>query len=274
MRCIKQILIVLLVLFIFTGLPIWQAHADDLGYSKRIVVFHEQVTQQQIMQYAQEWEHLDVSILMELPFINGLVLKVPTDISSAELAADPLVVSVESNQKVGIQAVSATADGGAADGGAADGGAADGGAAYGGVADGGAADGGAADGGAQDSKPSWSFIEPASKPPRGHRPWGVLKLYEQLRHPGQVTDLFYRFATPWEIRLALQRMMRKKIRVAILDTGVDSTHPSLAGKVKGGFDVFTMTPGLPGDDNGHGTHIAGTLCNLLDDAPFWFHPSS
>jgi hypothetical protein len=267
MRRLIQILTVLLVLFTFNGPPFWQAHADDLEYSKRIVVFHEQVTQQEIMQYAQEREHLGVSILMELPFINGLVLKVPKDISSAELAADPRVVSVESNQQVGVQAVRATADGGAADGSAADGGAADGGAA-----DGGAADGGAADGGAQDSIPSWSFIEPASKPPRGHRPWGVLKLYGQLRDPGQVTDRFYSFATPWEIRLALQRMMRKKIRVAILDTGVDSTHPSLTGKVRGGFDVFTMTPGLPRDDNGHGTHIAGTLCSRLDDDPFGLAP--
>ena len=82
MRRLIQILTVLLVLFIFNGPPFWQAHADDLEYSKRIVVFHEQVTQQEIMQYAQEREHLGVSIIMELPFINGLVLNVPTDISS------------------------------------------------------------------------------------------------------------------------------------------------------------------------------------------------
>jgi subtilisin family serine protease len=278
MRRFTKILIVLWVLFMFSGPPFWEAHGEELGFSKRIVVFHQEVPRQEVMQYAREWEHLGVSVLMEIPFINGLILNVPVDISSAALAADPRVVSVESNQQVGIQAVNATADGGAADGGAADGGAADGGAADGGAADGGAADGGAADGGAadggaadggaQDSMPSWSFIEPASKPPRGHRPWGVLKLYEQLRHPGQATDQFYSFATPLVIRLALKNMKRKKIRVAILDTGVDSTHPSLARNVKGGFDVFTMTAGLPRDDNGHGTHIAGTLCSLLDGYPF------
>ena len=288
MRRFIKFLIVLWVLFMFSGPPFWEAHAEDLGFSKRIVVFHQEVPRQEVMQYAREWEHLGVSVLMELPFINGLVLKVPVDISSGELAADPRVASVESNQKVGIQAISATADGGAADGGAADGGAADGGAADGGAADGGAADGGAADGGAadggaadggaadggaQDSMPSWSFIEPVPEPMEDNRPWGILKLHEQLRHPGLLTDEFDSRDTPWIIRLALRRMTKKKIRLAILDTGVDFTHPSLVGKVKDGFDAFSMTLGLPQDDNGHGTHIAGTLCARLDDDPFGLTPA-
>ncbi len=304
---IIRISLVLGVLFIYGGPLLSTAHAGDPAFSKRIVVFHEEVPWKEIRQYGQQWEQFGVSVVMELPFIHGLILKAPVSISSAELAADPRVVSVESNQKVQIQAVSATADGGAADGGAADGGAADGGAADGGAADGGAADGGAADGGAadggaadggaadggaadggaadggaadggaadggaQDSMPSWSVIRPVAKPLEDTRPWGILKLYEQLRTPGLLTDQFDPYDTPWEIRLALRRMRRKQIRVAILDTGVDVTHPSLAGKVKGGFDVFSMSPGLPRDDNGHGTHIAGTLCGRLDDDPFGLTP--
>ena len=87
----------------FSGPPFWEAHGAELGFSKKIVVFHQEVSRQEVMQYARECEHLGVSVLMELPFINGLILKVPVDISSDELAADPRVVSVESNQKVGME---------------------------------------------------------------------------------------------------------------------------------------------------------------------------
>jgi subtilisin family serine protease len=262
MNRLKPILTVLLVFWICSGLLVSAVHAKDQGSSRMIIVFQEKVPWEEARDYVQSWNDYGVSVVTELPFINAMVLSVPTGISSSELAADPRVTSVESNQKVGIQAVSATADGGAADGGAADGGA----------ADGGAADGGAADGGAQDSIPSWSFIQPVSKPPEDNRPWGILSLYEQLRDPELLTDTFEPVDTPWVIRLALRRMARNKIRVAILDTGVDYAHPSLAGKVKGGFDVFTMSAELPEDDNGHGTHIAGTLCARLDDDSFGLAP--
>ncbi|MBW2071589.1 MAG: S8 family peptidase [Deltaproteobacteria bacterium] len=136
----------------------------------------------------------------------------------------------------------------------------------------GAADGGAADGGAYDSPPSWSLIEPVPEPPEDHRPWGILKLYDQFESPGLLTDYFDPDRVPMVIKLALRRLQKERIRVAILDTGVDYTHPSLSGKIMGGFDVFTMTPGLPEDDNGHGTHIAGTVCSRLENDPFGLAP--
>lgn len=52
----------------------------------------------------------------------------------------------------------------------------------------------------------------------------------------------------------------EEIIIAVLDTGIDHAHPDLEGKVIGGCD-FTRggfgEPGLPGDDSGHGTHVAG-----------------
>lgn len=54
------------------------------------------------------------------------------------------------------------------------------------------------------------------------------------------------------------------VRVAIVDTGVDYTHPALGGclgpgcKVAGGYDLV-HNDGDPQDDHGHGTHVAGIL---------------
>lgn len=45
--------------------------------------------------------------------------------------------------------------------------------------------------------------------------------------------------------------------VAVLDTGLDTTHPDFAGAVTGSRD-FTET-GSTADDNGHGTHVASIV---------------
>lgn len=48
------------------------------------------------------------------------------------------------------------------------------------------------------------------------------------------------------------------VRVAILDTGIDYTHPDLIASYAGGYN-FVAGNTDPKDDNGHGTHIAGTI---------------
>lgn len=48
------------------------------------------------------------------------------------------------------------------------------------------------------------------------------------------------------------------VKVAVIDTGINATHPDLAGKVVAWADLVNSRTD-PYDDNGHGTHCAGTV---------------
>lgn len=47
--------------------------------------------------------------------------------------------------------------------------------------------------------------------------------------------------------------------VAVIDTGIDYTHPELEGRFGHVLGVDFVSGGDPYDDNGHGTHVAGTV---------------
>lgn len=53
--------------------------------------------------------------------------------------------------------------------------------------------------------------------------------------------------------------------IAVLDTGVDYTHPDLDGKVIRGYD-FVQRDNTPQDQNGHGTHVAGIAAAETNNA--------
>ncbi|HOT91168.1 MAG TPA: S8 family serine peptidase [Anaerolineae bacterium] len=54
------------------------------------------------------------------------------------------------------------------------------------------------------------------------------------------------------------------IVIAVIDSGVDMTHPDLVGKLVGGHD-FVDDDNLPSDENGHGTHVAGIAAAITNN---------
>lgn len=61
------------------------------------------------------------------------------------------------------------------------------------------------------------------------------------------------------------------VDVAVVDTGIDATHPDLLGRVGGSWTtVGSWVAGTAApaghDDNGHGTHVAGTISATDDGA--------
>ncbi len=54
------------------------------------------------------------------------------------------------------------------------------------------------------------------------------------------------------------------VRVAVLDTGVDLTHPDLVPNLDIGLGRNCITTGPPQDGHGHGTHVAGIIAAAAD----------
>jgi subtilisin len=73
---------------------------------------------------------------------------------------------------------------------------------------------------------------------------------------------------PWGVKrvnaaAAWDYTMGQGVKVAVIDTGIDYTHPDLAPVFKGGYNAVTGGTD-PRDDQGHGTHVSGTIAAARD----------
>jgi subtilisin len=92
------------------------------------------------------------------------------------------------------------------------------------------------------------FKKTKPKPKRPHHspkqpeklPWGIQRIYADL---------------VWEVTTG------SMVKVAILDTGIDLNHPDLWRNIKGGINTLRPRKSA-NDDNGHGTHLAGTIAAI------------
>ncbi len=66
--------------------------------------------------------------------------------------------------------------------------------------------------------------------------------------------------TAWDTTLGESSLI-----LAVVDTGIDLTHPEFAGRLAPGYD-FANKDSDPTDDNGHGTHVAGIAAAGIDNA--------
>ena len=67
------------------------------------------------------------------------------------------------------------------------------------------------------------------------------------------------------VQQAWQRSRGAGITVAVVDTGADFGHEDLAGQLVAGGHDWVDGDDDPGDANGHGTHVAGTIAAAADN---------
>lgn len=84
----------------------------------------------------------------------------------------------------------------------------------------------------------WAVAKPQPSQPAQQTPWGVLKVGAPSVWAQGITGV--------------------GVTVAVIDTGIDTSHPDLQGAVVTGKSFVRYTKSYK-DDNGHGTHVAGTV---------------
>jgi len=81
--------------------------------------------------------------------------------------------------------------------------------------------------------------------------------------PNEVNDTYYQ-SYQWNLpAIGTERGWNlsrgsKKVKIAVVDTGVDLDHPDLARRLITGYNAIDNS-NKPDDDNGHGSHVAGII---------------
>jgi hypothetical protein len=187
---------------------------------RRIVAFHEGVSPA-----VQEQVVLASGsrVLRVLPLINALAIELPADGRGAALSylqTHPTVARIHRSGRVRAHgALKVVAQGAGSDGAGSD--------------------GAGSDGAGSDQK---LYVTPVTLDPGEFYPWGIDRIRASDVHGGKrgVTGV--------------------GVTVAVFDTGIDLRHPELKRSIVGGFNaILGKNPNAFGDDNGHGTAMAGII---------------
>lgn len=89
----------------------------------------------------------------------------------------------------------------------------------------------------EDDAEVWATGRTPSLPPAEIMPWGISKIQAN---------------TVWATTTG------QGVKVAILDTGINLSHPDLAANIIGGYNAISVLKSA-NDDNGHGSHVAGII---------------
>ena len=90
--------------------------------------------------------------------------------------------------------------------------------------------------------PAFAEIRPEIDPAEKEVPWGVKRVNA---------------SAAWDYGSGAG------VKVAVVDTGIDFNHPDLAPNYKGGYNAVAPAE-QPLDDQGHGTHVSGTIAAVKD----------
>ena len=80
----------------------------------------------------------------------------------------------------------------------------------------------------------------------------------ELRQKRQYEIYQQGFHKAWDTARGIDRRTGRGIKVAVIDTGCDRTHPDLKGKIIKSYDFANRDP-YAWDDTGHGTFVAGII---------------
>gem|GEM_PF-2007872 len=235
MNRFKILLIIGWVGIIGLGVGIPGVVAGDLVDSQKIVTFYEDVPWSEVESYAADWGPAGVSVVMELPIFNCLILKVPPGVTDTELVNDERVEKIEDDQSFGIEKAVQGQFAGFIE---------------------------AATELPQDHYP-WGILKLYG---RDYDPWYLTSAYDPNDRTGHLLQAFGEL-NKHQIRIAVfdtgVYFLHENLN-DIIKGGID-----LVNNENLTFNDILSSSEIPLDDNGHGTYIAGIISAALDPEAQW-----